>query len=79
MTSAVTSSFSRKLQLKIQQMRRGASFGMSCDDISLDVITISIWSEAQKLKRRRIENQQMKRSAREEATSYGDSADGLDG
>ncbi|KZV55945.1 hypothetical protein F511_10263 [Dorcoceras hygrometricum] len=35
------------------------------------------WSA--KLKRRRIENQQMKQSAREEATSYGDSADGLDG
>ncbi|KZV55013.1 hypothetical protein F511_30440 [Dorcoceras hygrometricum] len=33
--------------------------------------------EAQKLKRRRIKNQQMKRSARGEATSYGDSADGL--
>ncbi|KZV25048.1 hypothetical protein F511_43633 [Dorcoceras hygrometricum] len=31
----------QELQLKIQQMRRGASFGMSCDDISLDVITIS--------------------------------------
>ncbi|KZV39169.1 aspartic protein nepenthesin-1 [Dorcoceras hygrometricum] len=34
------------------------------------------WSA--KLKRRRIENQQMKQSAREEATSYGDSADGLE-
>ncbi|KZV34198.1 hypothetical protein F511_40084 [Dorcoceras hygrometricum] len=50
---------------------------MSCDDISLDVITISRWSEAQKLKRRRVENQQMKQSAKEEATSCGDSADGL--
>ncbi|KZV33883.1 hypothetical protein F511_11093 [Dorcoceras hygrometricum] len=45
---AGTMKFSRKLQLKIQQMRRGASFGISCDDISLDVITISRWSEAQK-------------------------------
>ncbi|KZV55710.1 hypothetical protein F511_18998 [Dorcoceras hygrometricum] len=67
----------QELQLKIQQMRRGASFGISCDDISLDVITISRWSEAQKLKRRRVLNQQMKQSAREEATSYGDSAGGL--
>ncbi|KZV44659.1 hypothetical protein F511_40755 [Dorcoceras hygrometricum] len=41
---------------------------MSCDDISLDVITISRWSEAQKLKRRRVENQQMKQSTRGEAT-----------
>ncbi|KZT76938.1 hypothetical protein F511_46037 [Dorcoceras hygrometricum] len=63
--------------MKIQQKRRGASFGMSCDDISLDVITISRWSEAQTLKRRRVLNQQMKQSAREEATSYGDSAGGL--
>ncbi|KZV19390.1 hypothetical protein F511_04251 [Dorcoceras hygrometricum] len=31
----------QELQLKNQQMRRGASFGMSCDDISLDVITFS--------------------------------------
>ncbi|KZV34369.1 hypothetical protein F511_19318 [Dorcoceras hygrometricum] len=80
MTSAVTSSFSRNYsdqQMKIQQMRRGARFGMSCDDISLDVITISRRSEAQKLKRRRVENQQLKQSTREEATSYGDSADGL--
>ncbi|KZV18217.1 protein ACCUMULATION AND REPLICATION OF CHLOROPLASTS 6, chloroplastic-like [Dorcoceras hygrometricum] len=45
---AGTKKFSRKLQLKIQQLRRGASFGISCDDISLDVITISKWSEAQK-------------------------------
>ncbi|KZV20823.1 hypothetical protein F511_42368 [Dorcoceras hygrometricum] len=51
----------QELQLKIQQMSRGASFGMSCDDISLDVITISRWSQAQKLKRRRVLNQQMKR------------------
>ncbi|KZV27814.1 vacuolar protein sorting-associated protein 26A [Dorcoceras hygrometricum] len=43
--------------MKIQQMRRDA-LGMSCDDISLDVITISSWlsadeSEAQKIMRRR--------------------------
>ncbi|KZV57312.1 hypothetical protein F511_38210 [Dorcoceras hygrometricum] len=31
---------------KIQQMRRGARYGMSCDDISLDVITISRWLSA---------------------------------
>ncbi|KZV19397.1 asparaginyl-tRNA synthetase [Dorcoceras hygrometricum] len=31
-----------------------------------------------KMKRRRVKNQQMERSAREEATSYGDSADGLE-
>ncbi|KZV49734.1 hypothetical protein F511_23352 [Dorcoceras hygrometricum] len=59
----------QELQLKIQQMRRSASYGMSCDDISLDVITISRRSKAQTLKRRRIENQQMKRSAKEDATS----------
>ncbi|KZV58303.1 hypothetical protein F511_01154 [Dorcoceras hygrometricum] len=39
-------------QMKIQQMRRGTRYGMSCDDISLDVITISRCSEAQTLKRR---------------------------
>ncbi|KZV28987.1 hypothetical protein F511_44330 [Dorcoceras hygrometricum] len=54
----------QELQLKIQQMRRGASFGMSCDDISLDVITISRWSKAQTLKRRRVLNQQMKPNAK---------------
>ncbi|KZV30704.1 hypothetical protein F511_06962 [Dorcoceras hygrometricum] len=62
MTSAVTSSFSRRIysdqQMKIQQKRRGAKYGMSCDDISLDVITISRWISADD------EDQQMKRSAR---------------
>ncbi|KZV29001.1 hypothetical protein F511_03777 [Dorcoceras hygrometricum] len=33
---AGTKKFSRKLQLKIQQIRRRAKYGMSCDDISLD-------------------------------------------
>ncbi|KZT75602.1 Kinesin heavy chain-like protein [Dorcoceras hygrometricum] len=59
---AGTKKFSRSYsvqQLKIQQMKRGASFGMSCDDIRLDVITISRWSEARELKRRRVEIQQM--------------------
>ncbi|KZV14328.1 RNA polymerase sigma factor sigA [Dorcoceras hygrometricum] len=47
-----------------QQMRSCARFGMSCDDISLDVITISRWISAdeakrEKLKRRRVEIQQM--------------------
>ncbi|KZV49333.1 hypothetical protein F511_22672 [Dorcoceras hygrometricum] len=82
MTSAVTSSFSRELQLEIQQMRRGAKFGLSCDDISLDVITISRWIQQMMLsakeKRRRVLNQQMKQSVSEEATSYGDSAGGLE-
>ncbi|KZV13885.1 nuclear transcription factor Y subunit C-4 [Dorcoceras hygrometricum] len=32
-------------------MRRGASYGMSCDDISLDVITISSWLSADEAKR----------------------------
>ncbi|KZV36839.1 transparent testa 12 protein [Dorcoceras hygrometricum] len=45
--------FSRKLQLKTQQMRRGAKFGLSCDDISLDVITISRWISADDAKRKR--------------------------
>ncbi|KZV58092.1 transcription factor DIVARICATA-like [Dorcoceras hygrometricum] len=36
---------------KIQQMRRGARYGMSCDDISLDVITISRWLSADEAKR----------------------------
>ncbi|KZV38194.1 hypothetical protein F511_14391 [Dorcoceras hygrometricum] len=45
--------FSRKLQLEIQQMRRGAKFGLSCDDISLDVITISRWISADDAKRKR--------------------------
>ncbi|KZV55807.1 hypothetical protein F511_23374 [Dorcoceras hygrometricum] len=39
-------------QMKIQQMRRGASYGMSCDDISLDVITISSWLSADEAKRK---------------------------
>ncbi|KZV49156.1 hypothetical protein F511_42853 [Dorcoceras hygrometricum] len=34
-----------------QQMRRGARYGMSCDDISLDVITISSWLSADEEKR----------------------------
>ncbi|KZT76471.1 hypothetical protein F511_46505 [Dorcoceras hygrometricum] len=55
---AGTKKFSRKLQLEIQQMRRGAKFGLSCDDISLDVITISRWISADDAKRKR------------EATSY---------
>ncbi|KZT75827.1 hypothetical protein F511_47149 [Dorcoceras hygrometricum] len=38
-------------QMKIQQMRRGAKYGMSCDDISLDVITISRWLSADEAKR----------------------------
>ncbi|KZV41990.1 hypothetical protein F511_16938 [Dorcoceras hygrometricum] len=54
-------------QMKIQQMRRGARYGMSCDDISVDVITISRCSKAQKLKRRRVKNQQMKQSTRTES------------
>ncbi|KZV28755.1 hypothetical protein F511_31222 [Dorcoceras hygrometricum] len=56
MTSAVTSSFSRSYsdqQMKIQQIRRGARYGMSCDDISLDVITISSWLSANEAKRKR--------------------------
>ncbi|KZV19139.1 nuclear transcription factor Y subunit C-1 [Dorcoceras hygrometricum] len=36
-----------------QQMRRGARYGMSCDDISLDVITISSWLSADEAKRER--------------------------
>ncbi|KZV26301.1 hypothetical protein F511_40641 [Dorcoceras hygrometricum] len=67
MTSAVTSSSSRSYsvqQIEYQQMRRGAKYEMSCDDISFDVITISRWISAdeakrKKLKRRRVENQQM--------------------
>ncbi|KZT75473.1 transparent testa 12 protein [Dorcoceras hygrometricum] len=55
---AGTKKFSRKLQLETQQMRRGAKFGLSCDDISLDVITISRWISADDAKRKR------------EATSY---------
>ncbi|KZV39454.1 hypothetical protein F511_37208 [Dorcoceras hygrometricum] len=39
----------------------------------------SRWRKVQKLKRRRIENQQMKRSLSVEATSCGNSADGLVG
>ncbi|KZV52751.1 hypothetical protein F511_42931 [Dorcoceras hygrometricum] len=48
---AGTKKFSRKLQ--IQQIRRGAKYGMSCDDISLDVITISSWLSADEAKRER--------------------------
>ncbi|KZV33876.1 hypothetical protein F511_15489 [Dorcoceras hygrometricum] len=36
-----------------QQKRRGARYGMSCDDISLDVITISSWLSADETKRER--------------------------
>ncbi|KZV22668.1 hypothetical protein F511_42278 [Dorcoceras hygrometricum] len=50
---AGTKKFSRKLQLKIQQIRRRARYGMSCDDISLDVITISRWLSADEVKRER--------------------------
>ncbi|KZV46155.1 hypothetical protein F511_23891 [Dorcoceras hygrometricum] len=41
-----------------QQLRRCARYGISCDDISLDVITISSWLSAE-----------VKRSERDEATS----------
>ncbi|KZV43769.1 protein FAR-RED IMPAIRED RESPONSE 1 [Dorcoceras hygrometricum] len=38
---------------KIQQMRRDAlDIGMSCDDISLDVITISSWLSVDDVKRK---------------------------
>ncbi|KZV15688.1 U-box domain-containing protein 50 [Dorcoceras hygrometricum] len=37
-----------------QQMRRDARYGMSCDDISLDVITISSWLSADEAKRERL-------------------------
>ncbi|KZV41601.1 hypothetical protein F511_15370 [Dorcoceras hygrometricum] len=39
--------------MRIQQMRRGARYGMSCDDISPDVITISSWLSADEAKRKR--------------------------
>ncbi|KZV46623.1 hypothetical protein F511_39232 [Dorcoceras hygrometricum] len=50
--------------MRIQQMRRGASYGMSCDDISLDVITISRWlsideAKREEKKRRHVDIQQM--------------------
>ncbi|KZV28789.1 hypothetical protein F511_22144 [Dorcoceras hygrometricum] len=70
---------------KIQQMRRGAKFGMSCDDISLDVIIISRWISADDAKRKREatsyvnsaddEDQQMKRSAKMKRRRIGYSAD----
>ncbi|KZT76443.1 hypothetical protein F511_46532 [Dorcoceras hygrometricum] len=44
--------------MKIQQMRRGASYDMSCDDISLDVITISRWLSADEAKRKESKDQQ---------------------
>ncbi|KZV50539.1 peroxiredoxin-2B-like [Dorcoceras hygrometricum] len=65
---AGTKKFSRKLQCSADEdsadKKRCARYGMSCDDISLDVITISSWlsadeSGAQKMKRRRVEIQQM--------------------
>ncbi|KZV35276.1 hypothetical protein F511_40808 [Dorcoceras hygrometricum] len=57
MTSAVTSSFSRKLQCSADEdsadEKRCARYGMSCDDISLDVITISSCLSADEAKRKR--------------------------
>ncbi|KZV23352.1 hypothetical protein F511_44541 [Dorcoceras hygrometricum] len=49
------------------------------DDISSDVIIQqeATMKRSAKLKRRRFKNQQLKQSTKEEATSYGDSADGL--
>ncbi|KZV23616.1 hypothetical protein F511_24025 [Dorcoceras hygrometricum] len=54
--------------MKIQRMRRGARYGMSCDDISLDVITISSWLSADEAKRKksRVKIQQMKRDIQQE-------------
>ncbi|KZV43740.1 hypothetical protein F511_43617 [Dorcoceras hygrometricum] len=43
--------------MKIQQIRRGAALDMSCDDISLDVITISSWLSADEAKRKLLDNQ----------------------
>ncbi|KZV55127.1 hypothetical protein F511_22639 [Dorcoceras hygrometricum] len=63
-TEESAESYSSVQQIEYQQMRRGAKYEMSCDDISFDVITISRWISAdeakrEKLKRRRVENQQM--------------------
>ncbi|KZV49674.1 hypothetical protein F511_22630 [Dorcoceras hygrometricum] len=68
MTSAVTSSFSRSYsdqQEDSADEKSCARYGMSCDDISLDVITISSWLSADEAKRKRrgdvvLEIQQMK-------------------
>ncbi|KZV20664.1 hypothetical protein F511_31163 [Dorcoceras hygrometricum] len=56
MTSAVTSSFSRSYsdqQEDSADEKRCARYGMSCDDINLDVITISSWLSADEAKRKR--------------------------
>ncbi|KZV34148.1 hypothetical protein F511_41274 [Dorcoceras hygrometricum] len=56
MTSAVTSSFSRSYsdqQEDSADEKSCARYGMSCDDISLDVITISSWLSADGAKRKR--------------------------
>ncbi|KZT76761.1 hypothetical protein F511_46214 [Dorcoceras hygrometricum] len=56
MTSAVTSSFSRSYRDQQEDSadeKKCARNGMSCDDISLDVITISSWLSADEAKRKR--------------------------
>ncbi|KZV17965.1 hypothetical protein F511_31588 [Dorcoceras hygrometricum] len=68
---AGTKKFSRKLQLKIQQMRRGAKYGMSCDDISLDVITISRWISAGSLhSRRKRSSSRLESAGAKQLTTY---------
>ncbi|KZV27013.1 low-temperature-induced cysteine protein-like [Dorcoceras hygrometricum] len=79
MTSAVTSSFSRSYsdqQEDSADEKRCARYGMSCDGISLDIITISSWISADEAKRKRrcdvvLENQQMKRDAKEKRRRRG--------
>ncbi|KZT75479.1 hypothetical protein F511_47496 [Dorcoceras hygrometricum] len=56
MTSAVTSSSAASYSIQQEDSadeKRCARYGMSCDDISLDVITISSWLSADEEKRKR--------------------------
>ncbi|KZV42665.1 hypothetical protein F511_29617 [Dorcoceras hygrometricum] len=56
MTSAVTSSSAASYSIQQEDSadkKRCARYGMSCDDISLDVITISRWLSADEAKRER--------------------------
>ncbi|KZV54975.1 fasciclin-like arabinogalactan protein 8 [Dorcoceras hygrometricum] len=50
--ASVTRSYSDQQEESADE-KRCASFGMSCDDISLDVITISSWLSADEAKRKR--------------------------
>ncbi|KZV48142.1 MFS transporter, SP family, sugar:H+ symporter [Dorcoceras hygrometricum] len=78
MTSTVTSSFSRKQPAEsfISSCYLELAFAKRCrlNKLERQRFAFAISSEAQKTMRRHAENQQKKRGAKREATSYGEAS-----